>query len=141
MLGYSDRVNSDYIKAPAVAKSEETVLGLLILFPEHRKRVFEENLLSESDFFTELGKRVFTFIKNSSDSAYSSFTDFNEAFTPDEVGRITKMKHTRMDLTENGEDVLNESIASLKKSLQKKNSMVTNTLEGLNNLLKSKRNN
>ena len=141
MLGYSDRVNPDYIKAPAVAKSEETVLGLLILFPEHRKRVFEENLLSESDFFTELGKRVFTFIKNSSDSAYSSFTDFNEAFTPDEVGRITKMKHTRMDLTENGEDVLNESIASLKKSLQKKNSMVTNTLEGLNNLLKSKRNN
>ena len=141
MLGYSDRVNPDYIKAPAVAKNEETVLGLLILFPEHRKRVFEENLLSESDFFTDLNKRVFSFIKKSSDSTYSVLADFNEAFSTDEVGRITKMKHARMDLTENGEDVLNESIASLKKSVQKKNSMVTNTLEGLDNLLKSKRNN
>lgn len=141
MLGYSDRVNPDYIKAPAVAKNEENVLGLMLLYPEHRKRIFEENLLSEGDFFTDLNRRVFKFVKERSDASWASLPDFNEAFNTDEVGRITKMKISRMALVENGEVVLDESIASLKKSVQKKNSAVTNTLEGLDNLLKSKRNN
>ena len=79
-------------------------------------------------------------MKDHEDPTYSTLPDFNAAFNVDEVGRITKMKISRMALNENGEEVLNESIDSLKKSVQKKNSTATNTLEGLNNLLLSKRN-
>ena len=60
--GVFDKVNTDYSKAPSTAKKEETVLGLLLLFPAHRKRVFDGALLSEDDFFTDFGKRVFAFL-------------------------------------------------------------------------------
>ena len=49
-IGYSDRVNSDFIKAPIVARNEENLLGLLLLFGEHRQYVFENKLLTEDDF-------------------------------------------------------------------------------------------
>ena len=140
-LGYSDRINPDFIKAPALAKKEENLLALLILYPDHRRTVLEGELVCEEDFFTELNKRIFRFIKETSDGSYHTLGDFNEAFTPEEVGRITAMKLSRMTLTENGDRVLEESIASMKKSMEKKLSTNTNTYEGLNDLLNKKRNN
>ena len=65
MIGYSDRINPDYVKAPAVASNEENVLGLLLLFPEHRKKVFEEKLIDTEDFYTALNKKRFDYIKSS----------------------------------------------------------------------------
>ncbi len=137
-IGYSDKVNSDFIKAPAVAKNEEAVLGLLLLYPEHRKNVFSGNLLSENDFYTEFNKRVFSYL-SSSYSRDDSMTDINDVFTSDEVGRITKMKINRMQLTDNGEKVLIDCINNLKTSVDKKKSEKTNTYEGLQALLNKKR--
>lgn len=137
-IGYSDKVNSDFIKAPAVAKNEEAVLGLLLLYPEHRKNVFSDNLLSENDFYTEFNKRVFSYL-SSSYSRDDSMTDINDVFTSDEVGRITKMKINRMQLTDNGEKVLIDCINNLKNSVGKKKSEKTNTYEGLQALLNKKR--
>ncbi len=119
-LGYQDKVNPDYAKAPAVAKSEEVILGLLLLFAEHRKNVFANNLISEADFFTELNKRIFNYVKSSYENG-DVFADQNESFTPEEIGRITKIKLSRMNLTNNSDDVLKESIKALKSSMQKKN--------------------
>ena len=139
MIGYSDRVNPDFIKAPAVAKNEETVLGLLLLFAEHRKYVFEGELLSEDDFFTELNRRIFAYLKKAYDDGDDSYLDMNEEFSEDEVGRITRMKISRMQLTDNGSDVIDASIAALRKSVSKKASQQTNTYEGLNEILARKR--
>ena len=140
-LGYSDRINPDFIKAPALAKKEENLLALLILYPNHRRAAFEGELICEDDFFTDLNKRIFRFIKETSDPSYHTIGDFNGAFSVEEVGRITAMKLSRMNLTENGDQVLIESIDSLKKSMEKKMSTSTNTYEGLNNLLNKKRGN
>jgi DNA primase len=140
-VGYSDRINPDFIKAPAAAKNEESVLGLLLLYPEHRKRVFEENLLDSDDFITELNRRVFDYLKRSYTSSDDTHTDINECFTEDEVGRITKMKISRMQLTDNGSDVLLAVISSLRNSVRKKTAEKTNTYEGLNALLSQKRTN
>ena len=65
--------------------------------------------------------------------------DFNELFTPAEIGRITKMKITRMELSDNGIEVLIDSINTLKKAVDKKNAGTTNTHEGLENLLQKLR--
>ena len=140
-LGYSDRINPDFIKAPALAKKEENLLALLILYPNHRRTALEGELICEDDFFTDLNKRIFRFIKETSDPSYHTIGDFNGAFSVEEVGRITAMKLSRMNLTENGDQVLIESIDSLKKSMEKKMSTSTNTYEGLNNLLNKKRGN
>ena len=119
VLGYQDKVNPDYAKAPAVAKSEEVVLGLLLLFAEHRKKVFANNLLCEDDFYTDFNKRIFNYIKESYNNS-DEFANPNESFTPDEIGRMTKIKLARMNLENNGDAVLDESIKSLKSSMQKK---------------------
>ncbi len=140
-MGYADRVNPDFIKAPAIAKNEERVLGLLIMYPNHRKQVFTEALLSEEDFFTELNRRIFKHIKETSSADFAAFGDFNEVFTVEEVSRITRIKLSRMSLPENGDEVLKESIELLKNAIDKKKSAATNTLEGLNDLLARKRNN
>lgn len=137
-LGYSDKVNSDFIKAPAVARNEESVLGLLLLYPEHRKSVFERNVLTDSDFFTDFNKRVFEYIRSSFENG-DNMVDINDAFTSDEVGRITKMKISRMQFTDNGEDVLADCIENLKNSVDKKKTEKTNTYEGLEALLAKRR--
>ncbi len=137
-LGYSDKVNPDFIKAPAVAKCEENVLGLLLLYAEHRKQVFEGALLTEEDFLTSFNQRVFAYLKD----AYrndDSLSDMNLVFNPDEVGRITKMKITRMQLTQNGTEVLMSAISQLKTAVRKKQNSQCATLDTLNALIKAKR--
>lgn len=139
-IGYSDRVNPDFVKAPAVAKNEESLLGLLLLYPEHRKKVFDESLLSNDDFFTELNKRVFEYLKEAYFMREDSHSDMSEFFTPDEMGRLTRMKLSRMGLTENGTVVLLDGITTLKNSVRKKQAETNCTYEGIEKILKNKRN-
>ena len=138
-IGYSDKVNPDYIKAPAAAKNEETLLGLLLLYPEHRKKVFEEGLVDEADFFTDLNKRIFCYLRDAYHSGDESHLDMDACFTPDERGRITKMKLNRMELTENGVDVLLEIIDRLRRSVSKKNNEKNSSLDSLTRLLEEKK--
>ena len=139
--GYADRVNPDYAKAPAVAGNEENVLGLLLLYPEHRKKVFAEALLTSEDFFTDLNRRIFEHIKAVYESGGSVSADINVAFTPEEVGRITKMKIARMSLSDNGAEVLSECIEALKKSMAQKSASSANTYDALDKLINMMRKN
>jgi hypothetical protein len=114
--GYGDRVNPDFVKAPRAARLEEAVLGLLQLYPEYRTRAFcAVPLLNEDDFVTDLGRRVFSFIREGAargeefDSAM-----LDSVFSPDEVGRILGMRVGRMRLSDNGEEVFLECVRELK---------------------------
>ena len=138
--GFGDRTNLDYAKAPAVAIQEENVLGLLLLYPEHRKRVFTEQLLSSDDFFTELNRRVFDYTRLIYESPSDTNLDMNFYFSPDEVGRIVKMKTARMNLSDNGDEVLLESISLLKDAMKKKNAASATTFDALNDLINSMKN-
>ena len=138
--GFSDRVNPDFVKAPAIAKNEENLLGLLLLYPDKRKRAIEDKLLCADDFFTDFNKRVFLLIKEAYDAADSSLEAMNELFTPEEVGRITRMKINRMSLAAADDAVLDESIESLRRAVQKKEAVKTSTFEGLDAILQRKRN-
>ena len=124
--GFSDRVNPDYVKAPAIAKNEENVLGLLLLYPDKRKIVFADKLLCANDFYTEFNKRVFAFIESAYLSGDDSLEWLNENFTPEEVGRIMRMKINRMALSSADNAVLYDSIDALKRSVQKKEAVKTN---------------
>ena len=137
IAGYGDKVNPDFAKAPAIAKAEESVLGLLLLYPDHRRNVFENGLLTEDDFFTELNKKVFSFLKQCYSIDPTHVDDFNSSFTPEEVGRITKMKIIRMSLAENGPSVLLECIETLKETMQKKRSETVSSVDDLTRLLNS----
>ena len=119
MLGIGDKVNVDYAKAPSIAKIEETVLGLLLLFPNHRKRALQSSIpmLTSDDFFTEFGKKVFDFISNAEDDA--QFNILDNFFSPEEVGRITKIKRDRMMLSDNGDKIFDDAVHSLRAQVKK----------------------
>ena len=138
--GFGDRVNPDYAKAPAVAGQEENVLGLLLLYPEHRKKVFGESLLKTDDFFTDLNRRVFEYTKLLYEAPDGENLDINFHFSPDEVGRVSKMKIARMGLTYNGDEALMESISMLKDAMAKKNAASATTFDSLNDLINSMKN-
>ena len=139
-IGYSDRVNPDFIKAPAVAKNEEHVLGLLFSYPEHRKAVFDGELLTEDDFFTDLNRRLFVFLRDKYQNGDDSFAEINEIFSEEEVGRVARMRVLRMQLS-NGDEVLKDSIRTLKSVVKKKKSEATASIEDLNKLIKDKQEN
>lgn len=140
-IGYSDSINPDFIKAPAVARNEETVLGLLLLYPEHRKTVFSEGLLNEKDFVTDLNRRVFMYIREAVETGDEHLVRLNEVFNQDEVGRISRMKIARMQFASNGADVLLESIDTLKRSVIKKTSEGANSFDILEEVIQRKRGN
>ncbi|MBR7117309.1 MAG: DNA primase [Clostridia bacterium] len=134
-VGYFDKVNPDYIKAPAVAKNEETVLGLMLVHPDLRHTVYRDGLLTDDDFFTDLGKRIFEYLRVATESGNDHLIDISEVFSAEEVGRITKMKFSRMEVT-NSPEVLMESIASLKKAIAANASGQTKTMDELAEIIR-----
>ncbi len=137
--GYTDRINPDFLKAPAVARNEETVLGLLLLFPNHRKKIFTEQLLSVDDFMTDLNKRIYSYIERAYNDGDDNLITINDEFTQDEIGRISRMKIRRMELSANDDNVLLECIENLRKSVDKKVSEKADTIDKLNEILSKKR--
>lgn len=113
--GFADKVNPDFVKNPAAARAEETVLGLMLLYEEHRRAAFLPPFsLSEEDFYTAFGRKVFAFLAAATENG-TPVDPLDEHFDTDEVGRITRMKVSRMQLTDNGPRVLEESVLSLRK--------------------------
>lgn len=138
-VGYADRINPDFIKAPAVARNEEALLSLLLLYPEHRKKVFEENLVSEDDFYTELNKRIFKYIHQCFLEKDERMVNISEVFSSDELGRIARMKQSRMSLTANGTDVLLDAIDQLIRARERKENEKVNTMDQLVDIIAKKR--
>ena len=105
---FGDRVNPDAAKNPAVAAAEDAILGLLMLYPEHRKAVCDGKVaLGEEDFFTALGKRAFTAITDMEKGGNGySFSALGEQFAPDEMGRLERLRQERSALANNGLEVL-----------------------------------
>ena len=102
------------------------------------KSVFEKDILNEDNFFTDLNRRIFRYIKESYENS-DTFANLNEIFTPEEIGRITRIKNERMKLANNSEDVLLESIEALKSSMEKKTATGTTTFDQLTELIKKMR--
>ena len=120
-IGYSDKVNPDYIKAPAAAKNEETLLGLLLLYPEHRRAVCDGKVaLSGEHFFTSLGKRVFEAICEMENGEQGfDFSAMGERFAPDEMGRLVRLQQDRQALSDNSLQVLENAAAALFEAKQR----------------------
>jgi DNA primase len=117
-----DRVNPEAVKYVGANALEESILGLLLIYDEYRAGVSKGQVpLSEEDFVTAFGKKVFGAIME----VYNASEEFLPAmlgqyFTADEMGRLEKMRQNRLALTENGRDVLDASISALKAEREKK---------------------
>ncbi len=138
--GYGDRVNPDYAKNIAAAKAEESVLGMLLLYPEYRKQVSEGKCeLTEQDFFTDFGKRVFKAIMDMSQNGNFEIGLLGEFFSPEELGRIMRIQLSRSQLSDNGNEAFAESVAALKRETAFADS--DDSVDNILDIIKNKRNN
>lgn len=140
--GFGDRVNPDYAKNVRAAAAEESILSIILTYPELMKKVKNgEVSVSPDDFFTEFGKKVF----EKSLSLYTEDVNFDygllgSEFTPDEMGRITSIVLKRNTLSQNGEKELSDCVAVLKKEKNKQNASIFDLInEKRNNSQNSKK--
>lgn len=112
---FGDRVNPDAAKDSAAANAEEIVLGLLLLFDEHRKCCAAgEIALAEEDFFTDFGKRAFAAIMEAERSEDGFlFSELGARFSPDEMGRLVRLQQDRQSMQNNSRDVLADAASAL----------------------------
>ena len=116
-----DRINPDSAKNIQASAAEEVILGLMLLYDDHRASVAKGKIeLSKEDFFIEFGSRVFEAIieLENSEGGYM-YSLLGEKFSPDEMGRIQRMEYKRRQLVSNGADVLAASVKTLKESKNK----------------------
>jgi hypothetical protein len=86
------------------------------MYDEYRAVILRGELaLGEEDFVTEFSRKVFAAIMEQQRSEGGFlFEMLGQTFSPDEMGRLTRMEQKRRALTENGIAVLRASIDSLR---------------------------
>lgn len=141
-LGFGDRVNRDKLTQLRRASCEEVVLGMLIAYPEYIKIAISggESGLSEEDFGTDFGRRVFSAIS----SVYRENDAFDmgvlsEMFTSEEVSRITKLAMERQKL-DNGYAVFKTNVEALRRERIKKENESMDAFDAIKRLREKNRN-
>ena len=122
---FGDRINPDAAKDPAAAAAEEVVLGLLLLYDEHRKAVISGNpALQPEDFFTDFHKRVLAAILEMEKSEDGFlFSALGEQFNPDEIGRLVRIQQDRQTLSNNDASVLIAAVNVLRQRREKREAL------------------
>ncbi len=116
--GVGDRINPDAARDVGAAAAEEAILGLMLIYPEYRNAAADGSAgLNENDFFTAFGKRVYQEIIRAQTSQEGfSLPALEQAFSPDEVGRLQRMEQKRRSLAENGPTVFRTAVETLKQT-------------------------
>jgi len=136
LRGTRDRVNRDYLKNPQAAAAEEAILGILLLYPEQLVEAESTYNLVADDFVTEFSRKIFDLLTEHTIDGKFEEGLLSLHFTPDEVGRIIKMKLRRTQLTDNRPTVLTECIQRLRLSTTAESS----TTDDLSELIKRRKN-
>ena len=134
--GDGDRVNLESAANIKASKTEEAILGLMLLHEEHLARCSRE--ISPDIFVTSFNRRVFEKIIE----FYNSYGKFDigfiqEDFNENEISRITKMVIDRQALDSNGADVLESCIKSLKAEKNREDAV--SSIDSLEDLFKRKK--
>lgn len=136
---FGDRINPDAAKDPRAAAAEESLLGLLLIFPEYREEIASgREPLTEADFATEFNRRVFEAVMRlHRQEGGFHFELLGGEFSPEEMGRIRSIEVARQSLTQNGPGAFRSAAAGL-RSLREERELRQNG--NLNDFLKMKRN-
>ena len=117
---YSNKVNPDAAKNLRASYAEETILGMMMIYPEYREGVLRgEYTLETDDFFTDFGRRAFNSIMELEANGGYIYALLGEYFNPDEMSALEDMQQRRRSLAENGTEVFKTSIDVLRHESQK----------------------
>ena len=118
---FGDRINPESVKNVRAAAAEDALIGLLLLYAEHRHAVSVGKVkLCADDFFTDFGRRAFDAIMELDGTEKGfDFSLLGNYFSPEEMGRLERDKMNRRDVAENGEKVFAEAAETLRNEKQK----------------------
>ncbi len=140
-MGLRDKINPDAAGQMRAAASEEAILGLLLLYGEHRRAIATGQIPLDADsFVTAFNRRVFEVVMGLEigDGGYD-FSLLGEYFSVEEMGRISRMEQHRRALSENGTAVLRAAVASLAHEREQRVAKEASPVEGINLILAGKR--
>ena len=141
VMAVGDKINPDAASSVQAAAAEDTILGLLLLYEEHRAAVQKGTVeLTSEDFHTDFSRRAFEGIMQlqESDGGFM-FSLLGESFTPDEMGRLTRLEQSRRNLTENGTAVLRSSIDALRAEKERISAKKADPISSIEQLLAAER--
>ncbi|MBR0235916.1 MAG: DNA primase [Clostridia bacterium] len=110
-VGYGDRINRERAQNIKASRAEESIIGMMILYPELREAVVSGRVqIGPDDFLTEFNRRAFeSVLKRGSDIGLIA-----QDFTVEEIARIEDAVERRAELSDNGEAVLIDNVNALK---------------------------
>lgn len=112
---YSNKVNPDAAKNLRASYAEETILGMMMIYPEYREGIMRgEYEIGTDDFFTDFGKKAFNAIIDLESNGGYIYALLGEYFNPDEMSALEDMQQRRRSLAENGPEVFKTSIDVLR---------------------------
>lgn len=139
-MGVGDKVNPDAIKNVKAKAAEEAVIGLLLLYDEYRDRVSSgKTAISAEDFVSDFHRRVFEKIMELHNAGQYDFSLLGQFFNLDEIGRLQGLEQNRRRLTENGLEVFENCVETVKKE-KSYSSSSGNGIDEIRRLLDLKRN-
>lgn len=140
-MGVGDKINTEGIKNVKAKAAEEAIIGLMLLYDEHRDAVADLKVeLMPDDFFSEFHKKVFEKIVELQKDNQFDFAMLGQFFTPDEMGRLQGLEQKRRALTENGKTVFAQCVEALKKEKRLSFAEDAGGVDEIKKLLESKRN-
>lgn len=140
-LGLNDRINPQAAGSVQATAAEEAILGLLLMYEEHRAAIVRGTVsLTVDDFYSDFAKRVFAAIMElqTGEDGFS-FSLLGEQFDPDEMGRLVRCQQKRCALSENGTSVLRASTEALRKEKERLAAHAADPVSGIQQILERKR--
>ncbi len=140
-MGIRDKINPEVAGNVQAAAAEEAILGLLLLYGEHRKAVATGQVpLTEDCFVTAFHKKAFVHIMELEyDDGGFDFSLLGEFFTPEEMGRLARLEQARRVLSENGTSVLRSSAEVLAREKERRAAKDAPPVDSIRMILEAKR--
>ena len=140
-MGVGDKINVDGIKNVKARAAEEAIIGLMLLYDEHRDAVaYGKVQISDEDFFSDFHRRVFLKIVELQKDDQFEFSMLGQFFSADEVGRLQGLEQKRRQLTENGRTVFAQCAEALKNEKRMAEAIDAGGVDEIKKMLESKRN-
>lgn len=116
-MNLGDRINPEAATNVQASAAEDAILGMLLLYGEHRKAVASGSpALSADDFVTSFAKRAFEAIMELENSSGGfMFSLLGQSFSAEEVGRLTLIEQKRREVSGNDLSILTACIDTLKE--------------------------
>lgn len=138
--GYGDRVNPDMVKMKKAAYAEEALLGMAQIFPEFLIKAEESGKLTAEDFMTGFGGKIYGLMLGCiKEHGRFDIALISEALTPDEIGRVTKMRIGRESLNDNSYEVFLQYAEALRDEKKQSEDEGETTFDSIIDIIKKKK--